>query len=100
MHGSHVQWSATLGILDIWIGTSLGEQLHTESTMVREGSVMERGLSLVIESIDGDPILEENVHYYILAVIASHMERCTATGVDSIRLAGRGGEGRKKIHVL
>ena len=62
--------------------------------MVREGSVMERGLSLVIESIDGDPILEQNVHYNILAIIASHMERCTATGVDSIRLYSR--EGREK----
>ena len=49
---------------------------------------MERGLAAVVESIEGDLVLEEDVDNDILSVVAGHMQRSAAIGINGIRLQG------------
>ena len=78
MYSSHVERSTAVTVLDIGVSSSLHEQLHAESTVVREGGVVEGGLALVVESVDAHFVLEEDVNYYVLAVVAGHVERGAA----------------------
>ena len=59
------------------------------------GSVVQRGLAAVVESIEGDLVLQEDVDHYILAVVTGNMQGSAAIGIDSIRLwvGGVGGGG-------
>ena len=67
--------------------------------MVREGSIVQGCLSLVVERVESHLVLEEDVHHHILAVVAGHMERGAAIGIHSIRLRRKrreGGGGRRE----
>ena len=46
MEGGHVERGATLRVLDVGVSPCLNEELQTQGTMVREGGVMEGGLTL------------------------------------------------------
>ena len=96
MQGSHVERSTSVLILHVGVGPSFHQQLHTEGTMVREGSIVQGCLSLVVERVEAHLVLEEDVHHHILTVVAGHMERGAAIGIHSIRLGGRGGKGEGK----
>ena len=52
------------------------------------GSVVERGLATVVEGIEGDLVLKEDVDDDVLSVVAGHVQRSTAIGIDGIRLQG------------
>lgn len=86
MQGSHVKRSTSILILHVGVRPSFHQQLHTEGTMVGEGSIVEGCLSLVVERVEPDLVLEEDVHHHILAIVAGHMEGGTAIGIHSIRL--------------
>ncbi len=60
MKRRHVQWGPPIQVLDVWVSPCLKEELHAKSPVVGEGSVMERGLALVVEGIQGDIVLEED----------------------------------------
>ena len=47
---------------------------------------MEGCLSLVVERVEPDFVLEEDVHHHVLAIVAGHMEGGAAIGIHSIRL--------------
>ena len=51
------------------------------------GSIVERGLAAVVESIEGDLVLEKDVDHHVLTVVAGNMERSAPIGIDSIRLS-------------
>lgn len=85
-HGRHVERGASLDILNVGIGPRLNEQLHAEGPVWKVGSVVERGLSTVVECIEGDTKLEQDIDNDILAVVAGNMERSAAVGIDGIRL--------------
>lgn len=61
--------------------------------MVRESSVMERRLTFVIQSIQGDGVLEKDVHYSVLTVVTGHMESRAPMGIHGLRLWAWWGEG-------
>ena len=61
--------------------------------MVREGSIVQGCLSLVVERVEAHLVLEEDVHHHILTVVAGHMERSAAIGIHSIRLRRKRREG-------
>ena len=56
--------------------------------MVREGSVVERRLALVVLSAKGYLTVEEDVDNHVLSVTARHVERSATMTVDCIRLEG------------
>ena len=56
--------------------------------MRKVGSVVERGLATVVEGIEGDLVLKEDVDDNVLSVVAGHVQRSTAIGIDGIRLQG------------
>ena len=62
--------------------------------MVREGSIVQGCLSLVVERVEAHLVLEEDVHHHILTVVAGHMERGAAIGIHSIRLRRKRRKGR------
>ena len=93
MQGSHVERSTSVLILHVGVGPSFHQQLHTEGTMVREGSIVQGCLSLVVERVEAHLVLEEDVHHHILTVVAGHMERGAAIGIHSIRLRRKRREG-------
>ena len=53
--------------------------------MRKVGSVVERGLATVVE---GDLVLKEDVDDDALSIVAGHVQRSTAIGIDGIRLQG------------
>ena len=63
--------------------------------MVREGSVVQGGLPLVVERVEPHLLLEENIHHHVLAVVAGHMEGGAAIGIHSIRLVGLRARGKE-----
>ena len=87
-HGRHVERGASLNVLNIGVSPCLNEQLHAESSVGEVGGVVERGLSAIVESIEGDLVLEQDVDHHVLAVVTGNVERSTAIGIDSIRLSG------------
>lgn len=86
MHSSHMQRSPSLRVLDVGVSPCLNEQLHTESTMVGEGGVMERCLPLVVQGVERDLVLEEEVNNNVLTVVTGHVQRGAAKCIDRIRL--------------
>ena len=91
-HGRHVQWGAPLNVLDIGVCPCVNEQLHAESSVRKVGGVVERGLSAVVESVEGDSVLEQDINDHVLAVVTGHVEGGAAKGIDGIGLHGRGRE--------
>ena len=91
MQSRHVQWSPTIHILDVGVSPCLNEQLHAQSSMVREGSIVERSLAAVVEGVARHLVLEENVYHDVLTVVTCHVKGRAAKGVDSVRLMGEWG---------
>ena len=54
--------------------------------MGKVGGIVKRGLSSVVEGVQGDAVLEQDVDDHVLAVVTGNMEGSTAIGVDGIRL--------------
>ena len=52
--GGHMERGTALGVLDVGVRSGLDEQLHAEGSVVGEGSIVERGLPLVVKSVQGD----------------------------------------------
>ena len=50
------------------------------------GGVVEWRLTAIVESIERDLVLEEDVDNDILSIVAGHVKRSAAIGIDSIRL--------------
>ena len=86
MNGRHMQRGVAITILYVRVCPCLNEQLHTKSTMGREGSVVQWSLSLVVEGIEVHPVVEQCVHHHILTIVTSHMESCAVEGIWSIHL--------------
>ena len=86
MHSCHMQRSPPLRVLDVRVSPCLNEQLHTESTMMGKGGIMERCLSLVVQGVQGDLVLKEDVHDDVLTVVTGHVKRSTAKRIHRIRL--------------
>ena len=53
---------------------------------MRPGSVMERGLPLVVEGVNRGLVLQKNIHNNILSIITGHMKRSATTGIHSLNL--------------
>ena len=85
-HGRHVEWGTPLDVLDVGVSPWLDEQLHAEGPMGEVGSIVEWGLTSVVEGVEGDAVLEQNVDNHILAIVAGNVEGSAAIGVDGIRL--------------
>ena len=85
-HGSHVERSASLDVLDVGVSPRLNEQLHAERPVGEVGSVVEGGLAPVVEGVQRDAVLEQDVDHHVLAIIAGNVERGATIGVDGIRL--------------
>jgi len=93
VQGRHVEGGASINVLYVGVRSSLHQQLHTESTVVGEGRVVQGGLPPVVEGVPGYLVLQENVHHHILAVVTGHVEGRTPVDIDCFRLeeGGRGG---------
>lgn len=52
MNGRHVKRGTPIRVLDVRVSPGLGQQLHTQGTVVREGRVVERCLALVVQGVD------------------------------------------------
>ena len=52
MKCGHVQWSSSLTVLDIGVCPRLNKQLHAQSTVVGEGSVVKGSLTLCYKRVD------------------------------------------------
>lgn len=85
-HSRHVEWGASLNVLDVGVCPCLNEQLHAEGTVGEVGGIVQWGLASVVESIEGDLVLQEDVHHNILTIVAGNMKRSAPVGVDCIRL--------------
>ena len=85
-HGGHMEWGASLDVLDVGVSPWLNKQLHAEGPVREVGGIVEWGLASVVEGIEGDAVLEQDVDNHVLAVVAGNMEGSTAIGVDGIRL--------------
>ena len=53
------------------------------------GGVVEWRLTAIVKSIERDLVLEEDVDNDILSIVAGHVKRGAAIGIDSIRLQGQ-----------
>ncbi len=51
MQCGHVQWSASLTVLHVGVCPRLNKQLHTQSTVVGEGSIVEGSLTLCYKRV-------------------------------------------------
>ena len=103
MQCSHVQWCPAIHVLDVGVGPCLNQQLHAQSSMMGEGSVMEWSLSTVVESIACHIVVQENVDHYVLAVVAGHVKGSAPKDIDCIRpwaSTGRGRRGDERVQKI
>lgn len=82
----HMQWGPAIQVLDVGVRPCLDEQLHTQGSVVGEGCIVQWCLSLVVEAIETDVVLEEDVHDSVLPVVTCHVEGSAPVCVHSVRL--------------